>query len=47
MKKFKIVPYDLVNDIWLLKERVFPLIWVFRGTGNKKELEEKIKELSN
>lgn len=43
MKKYKIVSFDSVNDIWILKER-FLFFWKTIGCGSKKTLEIFIKE---
>jgi hypothetical protein len=41
MKKqriFKLVPYDEVNDIWILKEKIWWIFYSFISAGGKKEL---------
>ena len=43
--KFRIKPYDLVNDIWLLQRRVFWMFWRTEGVGTEKQLTETIKKL--
>lgn len=45
MKKYKIKPYDVVGDIWLLNKRIFLIFWWCIGVGTKKEVLEAIKEL--
>jgi len=45
MKKYRMKPIDLVNDIWILEQHVFWFIWKWVGTGSKKEVYVKLEEL--
>jgi len=38
MRKFKLVPHDEVNDIWLLKEHIFWFFYSFVSAGSKEKL---------
>jgi hypothetical protein len=42
---FKIVPYDEVNDIWLLKEKVWWIFFSFVSAGDKQELIDFVKSV--
>lgn len=37
---FRLFRYDEVNDIWLLKEKVWWIFYSFVSTGSKKKLTE-------
>ena len=43
-KKYKIVEYDTVHNIWILKEKVFWFIYKSVTAGSKEVLEKFIKE---
>lgn len=47
MKKYKIVPYDIVNDIFLLKKRIFLIFWFTIGFGKKEKLLKTLKEIND
>ncbi len=40
MNKYRIRPYDVVHDIWLLQERYF--FWIDVGVGSKAVVEAMI-----
>ena len=44
--QYRIKPYDLVNDIWILQKRVLFFFWVSMGAGDKAKLEKKRDELN-
>jgi hypothetical protein len=35
---FKLVPYDEVNDVWLLKEKAWWIFYAFVSAGSKEKL---------
>jgi len=43
--KYRIRPYDLMYDIWVVYERRWFFFWVPVGTGKKAEVEAKLKTL--
>jgi hypothetical protein len=45
--KYRIIKYDVVNDIWLLQERHFFIFWYCVGAGSKEKLEKMIVDLEN
>jgi len=38
MKRYRIKPYDLGNDLWVLQERKWLFFWVCRGAGKKSSI---------
>jgi hypothetical protein len=45
-KKYKIVPYDLANDIWIVKKK-FLFFWITQpsfGAGTKTKMELLMKQ---
>lgn len=44
MRKFRIFPYDEVNNVWLLKEHVWWIFYSFISSGKKEKLTEWVKE---
>ena len=46
MKKYRIEPYDLMHDIWLIQKRVALIFWMTMGVGSKKEVQKKADELN-
>lgn len=42
-KKYKLKPYDKVNNIWLLYEKKFWFFYKFVSAGQKDELEQWVK----
>jgi hypothetical protein len=45
--QYRIEPYDVVNDIWLLQKRAFWFFWRDLGVGGRKVLLAKIAELED
>jgi hypothetical protein len=45
MEKYKIAPYDIVNDIYLLKKRIFLIFWFTIGVGKKDKLLNTIEQI--
>jgi len=45
MPKYRIIPYDIVNDIWILQERFLFIFWKWIGTGRKHEVESALNGL--
>ena len=45
MKKYRMKPYDLVNDIWILQRRFLLVFWIPMGVGSKQKIEAKLAEL--
>lgn len=41
MKMYRIKPYDLMNDIYILEKRVFLFFWIPLGCGSKEEVIKK------
>ena len=35
---FRLVPYDEINNVWLLKEKVWWIFYKFISAGSKKDL---------
>jgi hypothetical protein len=46
-QQYRIKPYDLVNDIWILQKRVFLFFWVSMGAGSQSKLADKRDELNS
>jgi hypothetical protein len=44
MNKYKIVPFDEIHDIWILKRKIWWIFYEYAGLGTKAELEKFIKE---
>jgi hypothetical protein len=44
--KYRIKPFDLMNDIWLLQKRVMWIFWQTLGCGTKSEVQKKADELN-
>lgn len=44
--KYRIKPFDLMNDLWMLQKRVFGIFWVCMGGGSKAEVQQKMDELN-
>lgn len=42
--KYKIVEYDPINNIWLLKRKIFWIFYKYICCGTKEEFEKYIKE---
>jgi hypothetical protein len=42
---FKMVPYDEVNNVWLLKEKVWWIFFSFVSAGNKKKLTQWVADV--
>lgn len=40
MKRYRIKPYDLVNDIWILQERFLLFFWKSMGAGSKAKVSQ-------
>jgi hypothetical protein len=45
MNKYKIVPYDVVNDMYLLKKRILLIFWFTIGFGKKEKILKTLKEI--
>ncbi len=44
--KYRIKPFDLINDIWLLQERWLFFFWLTKGAGREVEVLKKAEELN-
>jgi len=44
--KYRIKPFDVINDIWLLQKRVLWIFWQSLGCGTKAEVQKKADELN-
>jgi len=42
--KYKVKPYDVVNDIWIIYERVFFIFWRNIGVGTREKCEKYVKD---
>ena len=47
MKKYRIKPYDLVNDIWLIQKRFLWIFWLSISAGSEGECQIIVDELNN
>lgn len=45
MTKYRIIPYDIVNDIWILQERFLFIFWHTIGAGRRSEVEFSLERL--
>lgn len=45
-KKYRIKPYDEINDIWILQEKFCSFFWRGIGAGSKRKLQEFIDQTS-
>lgn len=41
---FKLEPYDEVNNIWLLKEKIWWIFWSFVSAGTKEKLTKWVND---
>jgi hypothetical protein len=44
--KFRIQPIDLMNDVWVIQQRVCWIFWRSVGAGTKAKLQSKLDELN-
>jgi len=44
--KYRIKPFDIMNDIWLLQKRVLWIFWQSLGCGQKADVQKKADELN-
>lgn len=44
--KYRLIEFDVPNDIWILQRHLFLCFWKNIGTGNKEKLNDMIKTLS-
>lgn len=43
--KYRIKPYDIINDIWFIEKRFLLFFWKWIGIGTKNEVSRKLDEL--
>lgn len=43
MKRYRIKPYDLVHDLWVLEERKWLFFWVCRGAGSRATVQTQLE----
>ena len=44
--KYRIKPFDIMNDIWLIQKRVLWIFWQSLGCGPKVEVQKKADQLN-
>ncbi len=44
--KYRIKPYDMINDVWILEKKIFWIFYSSVGVGSEKEVAAKAKELN-
>lgn len=44
MTKYKLVPVDEVNNVWMLKRKVWWIFYSFVGVGSKAKLEAFMRD---
>lgn len=43
MKRYRIKPYDIVHDLWVLEERKWLFFWVCRGSGSRATVQTQLE----
>lgn len=46
MTKFRMIPYDRVNDIWFMERRSWFIFWVLEGVGPKAKVQTLVDQLN-
>ena len=43
--KYRIKPFDVVNDIWVIERRLFFFLWISVGVGSKEKCEATLSKI--
>lgn len=46
MKKYRVMPYDVVNDIWTVERRIFFIFWWYAGGGSYADCKKIVDDLN-
>ena len=46
MNKYRIIPYDMINDIWIIQKRILWIFWKTIGVGSKHKCQQMVDRLN-